>query len=93
MVMRQHEPVRMQQCVLSGPLIVRFRKDSVPYGVTRNLRWRYKFLLQLNSNRVLMIDNRSGESAGAEWEIDLQSQHRTEARKRTLQGTEWGSEC
>jgi len=40
-----------------------------------------------------MIDNRSGESAGAEWELDLESQHRTEARKYTLQGTEWGIEC
>ena len=76
-----------------GTLIVRFRKDSVPHSVTRNLRWRYKFLPQLNSNRVLMIDNRSGESAGAEWELDLESQHRTEARKYTLQGTEWGIEC
>jgi hypothetical protein len=40
-----------------------------------------------------MLDNRSGESAGAEWELDLESQRRTEARKHTLQGAEWEIEC
>jgi hypothetical protein len=79
--------------LLSVALVARFQGTQYHtelQGIYVNVTSFYRKETQI---RVLILDDRSGNLLGADWELDLESQHRTEARRHSSQGTEWGMAC